>query len=414
MFLLAPKRLITRQVFSFIALGSAIALLGTFGCAPQTKSSPAAATTETAGSVQAATPQSGSSSGFQLVTLLENLEHPWGFAWLPTGNLLITERPGRLRIVRNGVLDPTPIAGIPDIFAESQGGLLDVVVHPRFANNRLVYLTYSHGVDSENRTRVARARFNGKSLINWQVIFEVSQTKDGGQHFGSRLLWLPDGTLLVSIGDGGNPPIELEGALIREQAQNLESHLGKVIRLNADGSIPVNNPFINDSAAVPEVWSYGHRNIQGLALDPIKNQVWATEHGAKGGDEVNLIAAGENYGWPLATHSQEYSGGPISPDTSLPGMIDPKVIWTPSIAPSGLTVYTGEDFPEWQGNLFAGGLVSQDLRRIEVDDSGNVVSEESLLIGQRVREVQQGPDGLLYVLTDESNGQLLRLEPLND
>jgi len=222
---------------------------------------------------------------------------------------------------------------------------------------------------------------------------------------------LPDGTLLVSIGDGGNPPIQLEGEFIRQQAQNLSSHLGKVIRINEDGSIPADNPFANNPQAAPEVWSYGHRNIQGLALDPTTNQVWATEHGARGGDEVNLLEAGANYGWPLATHSREYSGGLISPETSLPGMIDPKVIWTPSIAPSGLTVYTGTQFPQWQGNLFAGGLVSQDIRRIEVERSGSVIKEVSISIGQRVRDVRQGPDGLIYVLTDADHGQLIRLEP---
>ncbi len=350
-----------------------------------------------------------------MVTILENLEHPWGLTWLPDGNLLITERSGRLRIARDGVLDPTPISGLPaDIFAENQGGLLDIAVHPRFNENRLVYFSYSHGTTSANRTRIARATFDANSLSNWQVIFEVSQTKDRGQHFGSRLVWLPDETLLASIGDGGNPPIQLDGELIRQQAQNLDSHLGKVIRINDDGSIPEDNPFANDAVAAPEVWSYGHRNMQGLAFDPTTNQVWATEHGARGGDEVNRLEAGANYGWPVATHSREYSGGLISPETSLPGMMDPKVIWTPSIAPSGLAVYTGDSFPAWQGDLFAGGLVSQDIRHLEVDDAGNLVTETSIAIGQRVRDVQQGPDGLLYVLTDESNGQLIRFEPVEE
>ncbi|MDY7014860.1 MAG: PQQ-dependent sugar dehydrogenase, partial [Cyanobacteriota bacterium] len=297
---------------------------------------------------------------------------------------------------------------------ENQGGLMDIALHPRFEENRLVYFTYSHGTSSANRTRIARATFDGRALSDWQVIFEVSQTKPRGQHFGSRLAWLPDGTLLASIGDGGNPPVQLEGEFIRQQAQNLGSHIGKVIRINDDGSIPSDNPFVNDAEAAPEVWSYGHRNIQGLAFDPIANRVWATEHGARGGDEVNLVEVGENYGWPVATHSREYSGGLISPETSLPGMVDPKTIWTPSIAPSGLAVYTGAAFPEWQGNLFAGGLVSQDIRRIELDGSGNVTNEESISIGQRVRDVRQGPDGLLYVLTDERNGQLIRLEPVGN
>ncbi|MDY7020294.1 MAG: PQQ-dependent sugar dehydrogenase [Cyanobacteriota bacterium] len=383
----------------------AIALLGVIGCTSeiQSNSSPQVENS----SVE----QVASSSGYQNVTLVSDLEHPWGLAWLPDGSILITERPGRLRIVRNGTLDPNPITGVPEVFAENQGGLLDITVHPRFAQNGWIYLTYSHGNNSANRTRVARAKLEGNTLQDVQVIFEVSQAKPRGQHFGSRMIWLPDETLLVSIGDGGNPPIELNGTLIRQQAQNRQSHLGKVLRLKDDGSIPTDNPFTTATDAAPAVWSYGHRNIQGLTIDPTTNQVWATEHGSRGGDEVNLVRKGENYGWPVATHSREYSGGLISPEKSLPGMIDPKLIWTPSIAPSGLAFYTGDRFPEWKGQLFAGGLVSQDIRRIEVDTSGNIVNQESIPIGQRVRDVRQGPDGLLYILTDRSDGQLIRLEP---
>ncbi|WP_430540887.1 PQQ-dependent sugar dehydrogenase [Roseofilum halophilum] len=395
----------TIKTCTLVAVGAAIACLGVTGCTTQVQSEPPTA-------IQAETASARGNPEVQSVTVVENLEHPWGLTWLPDGSILITERSGQLRIVREGVLDPTPIAGVPEVFAQSQGGLLDIALHPNFADNRLVYFTYAYGNNSANRTRIARATFDGSSLSNWQVIFEVSQTKSRGQHFGSRLLWLPDGTLLASIGDGGNPPVELEGEFIRQQAQNLSSHLGKIIRINDDGSIPSDNPLVNDAQAAPEVWSYGHRNIQGLAFDAIANRVWATEHGARGGDEVNWVKAGENYGWPVATHSREYSGGLISPETSLPGMVDPKVIWTPSIAPSGLAVYSGT-FPEWQGNLFAGGLVSQDVRRIALDESGNVLNEEAIAIGQRVRDVRQGPDGMLYVLTDASNGQLIRLEPVD-
>ncbi|MEL7052299.1 MAG: PQQ-dependent sugar dehydrogenase, partial [Cyanobacteria bacterium J06588_5] len=288
---------------------------------------------------------------------------------------------------------------------------LDIALHPQFEENRLVYFTYSDGTNSANRTRIARATYSGDALTDWEVIFEVERTKQSGQHFGSRLIWLLDGTLLASIGDGGNPPLERDGEFIRQQAQNLGSHLGKTIRINDDGSVPTDNPFADSSEAEPEVWSYGHRNIQGLAFDTTRNQVWASEHGSRGGDEVNQLAAGENYGWPLATHSREYSGGLISPETSLPGMVDPKVIWTPSIAPSGLAVYAGDRFPDWQGDLFAGGLVDQNVHHIDLDDAGNVLNETTIPIGQRVRDVRQGPDGLLYVLTDERNGQLIRLEP---
>jgi glucose/arabinose dehydrogenase len=380
---------------------------------PSTPSSDSiAAASPEASSEPSPTNQTAAAPGFRQVTLLNGLEHPWSLAWLPDGSMLITERPGRLRIVRNGVLDPTPIAGVPQVLAAGQGGLMEVSLHPRFAENQLIYLTYSHGVRSTNQTRLARARFDGKTLRDVQVIFEVSPTKSGTQHFGSRIVWLPDNTMLLAIGDGGNPPIALNGQLIRWQAQNLRSHLGKVVRLNDDGTAPQSNPFVSSRQAVPVIWSYGHRNIQGLVFDPTTKRVWSTEHGSQGGDELNLIQAGQNYGWPVVTHSKEYSGGEISRERSRPGMIDPKAIWTPSIAPSGLAIYTGDRFPQWKGDLFAGGLVSQEVRRIDLDASGNVLGQQSIPIGQRVRDVRQGPDGLLYVLTDSPNGRLIRFAPV--
>ncbi|OPF17987.1 hypothetical protein B1L04_19230 [Microcystis aeruginosa KW] len=344
---------------------------------------------------------------WQKVTVIEGLEHPWSMVWLPNGEILITERPGRLRVVREGKLDPKAIAGVPEVFAVGQGGLLDVAIHPQFAQNRWIYLTYAHGDREANRTRVARAVYDGASLRDVRVIFEVSQAKTGSQHFGSRLLWLPDGTLLVAIGDGGNPPLQLAGDLIRKQSQNLQSHLGKIIRINDDGSLPKDNPFLGS-----KIWSYGHRNIQGISFDPMTKRVWATEHGAQGGDELNLIEKGKNYGWPVVSASQEYgTNTPVSSEESRPGLIDPKTIWTPAIAPSGLVFYTGNRFPNWQGNLFAGGLVSRDIRRLSVDKSGEIINQEAIPIGQRVRDVRQSPDGFLYLLTDEGNGQLIRLEP---
>ncbi len=350
---------------------------------------------------------------FKATTVLEGLERPWSMAWLPDGAMLITERPGRLRIVRNQTLDPNPIAGVPEVFAVNQGGLMDVSVHPNFQKNRLVYFTYSHGNSQANRTRVARATFDGSTLKNWRVIFEVSQTKPGGQHFGSRILWLPDNTMLVAIGDGGNPPTQLDGDLIRKQAQNLNSHLGKVVRLNDDGSIPKNNPFVGSDNADATIWSYGHRNIQGITFDSATNRLWSTEHGSRGGDELNLVEKGKNYGWPVVTHSKEYTGGEISSKRSQPGMIDPKVVWTPAIAPSGLAFYSRKRFGAWQGDLFAGGLISRDIRRIDLDANNNVVGEESIPIGRRVRDVRQSPDGRIYILTDEQNGQLISIEPTN-
>ncbi|HIK43830.1 MAG TPA: PQQ-dependent sugar dehydrogenase [Leptolyngbyaceae cyanobacterium M65_K2018_010] len=346
------------------------------------------------------------------VTVVEGLEHPWGMAWLPNGDLLITERPGRLRRVQAGRLDPTPIEGVPEVLAFRQGGLLDIALHPAFEDNRWVYLAYAHGTREANRTRVARARLGDGALTDWTVIFETNRAKPDGQHFGARLLWLPDRTLLVALGDGGNPPVQLDGDLIRNQAQNPQSHLGTVVRLRDDGSVPADNPFVGNPKADPLVWSYGHRNIQGLALDGATGQVWATEHGARGGDELNRLQPGQNYGWPRVTYSEEYSGGPITTERSRPGMVDPITYWTPAIAPSGLAVYRGDRYPQWQGQIFAGGLVSQDVRRIEVNSQGTVVSQTPIPIGQRVRDVRQGPDGLLYVLTDDPRGRLIRLDPV--
>ncbi|MFY8149212.1 MAG: PQQ-dependent sugar dehydrogenase [Prochlorococcaceae cyanobacterium] len=348
---------------------------------------------------------------FRQTVLVRDLEHPWGMAWLPDGDLLITERPGRLRIVRNGVLDPRPIAGVPEVLAAGQGGLLDVSLHPRFVENRFVYLTYAAGTLEANHTRLARARFDGHSLQNLEVIYAVPQRKSGSQHFGSRLLWLPDATLLLAIGDGGNPPLQLEGELIRRQAQNRGSALGKILRLHADGTPAAGNPFRSEAKALPELWSLGHRNIQGLAYDPLRQRVWATEHGARGGDELNRIEAGANYGWPLVTHSREYSGPEITDRRSATGMEDPRRVWSPAIAPSGLAAASGR-VPQWKDQLFAGGLVSADVRRLRLDPVGRVLGEERIPIGQRVRDVREGPDGLLYVLTDGGgDGQLIRLEP---
>jgi len=349
--------------------------------------------------------------GYRLVTLADGLQHPWGLAWLPNGDLLITERPGRLRLFRDGRLVERPLVGVPDVFAQGQGGLLDVALHPDFADNRLVYLSYAAGERSANGTRVARGRLEEDRLSGVEEIAAVEPLKRGTQHFGSRLLFLPDGSFLMTVGDGGNPPLTIDGDLSRLQAQDLDSRIGKILRFAADGRIPADNPFADDPAADPAVWTYGHRNAQGLARDPETGAVWASEHGSRGGDEINLIEKGNNYGWPRASYSDEYSGGRVTPHDSLPGMVGPRLVWTPSIAPSGLAVYRGEAFPEWRGDLFAGGLVSRDLRRIRVDAAGEVVAEESLRIGERVRQVALGPDGLLYVLTDQSNGKLIRIEP---
>lgn len=375
----------------YLSIGLAIALTA---CAP------APSEPITGGNSPQPVPQATKS--LTLEVLASGLEHPWSMAWLPDGSMLITERAGRLRLFRNGRLDPQPIAGLPPIFVSGQGGMLDIVLHPNFKQNRLVYFSYAQGNITANRTVVARAVFNGKRLSQVQQIFAVDQFKPEAQHFGCRLLWLPDGTLLIAIGDGGNPPISLNGQLIRLQAQNKRSQLGKILRVNEDGSAPEDNPFIRQQDADPRLYSYGHRNIQGLALHPQTKQVWSTEHGAKGGDELNLIRAGQNFGWPLVTHSREYFGPEISPHRSLPGMVDPVLVWQSAIAPSGLAWHNGK--------LYAGGLVSQDIKQLEISPEGRVLKQTSIPIGQRVRDVRS-KDGWLYVLTDAPNGQLLRLRP---
>ena len=350
--------------------------------------------------------------------VVSGLEHPWGVVWLPGGDLLVTERPGRLRIVEISPdgrerLRPSPVEGIPPVFARGQGGLLDISLHPGFAENKKIYFSYSHGTRAANRTRVARAVYESDRVRDWEVIFETKVTKSGAQHFGSRLCWLPDGTLIVSIGDGGNPPLRLDGRFIREHAQDLSDQLGSLVRINDDGSIPADNPFLGKQGASSDIFSYGHRNIQGLVYDPQRKKIWVTEHGALGGDELNQVQAGKNYGWPEVTYSREYfDGSEISADVSRPGMVDPLVVWLTAIAPSGLTLYTGDEFPEWKGDLFAGALIKQSVRRISLDAEGKVTGQRELRFGARVRDVRQGPDGHLYVLTDEDNGQLIRLKPI--
>lgn len=348
--------------------------------------------------------------GWRAGVVVDGLEHPWSIAWLPDGSALITERPGRLRLLRNGGLVSEPIAGLPPILSHGQGGLLDVVLHPDFERNRLVYVTFATGTPDANRTALARGRLDGDRLRDVDVIFENADVKSGGQHFGSRLVWLPDTSLLMSIGDGGNPPTSFEGGNIRDQAQRLETHFGKILRLTEDGRPHPDNPFVDRKGARPEIYSYGHRNIQGLARDPASGRVWANEHGSRGGDELNLIEPGQNYGWPEVTYSMEYRGPRVSDETSRPGVVDPLINWTPSKAPSGLAFYTGDRYPGWQGNLFSGSLVFGQIRRI-VLDGAKVVDEEKLTIGNRVRDVRQGPDGYLYVLIDSGEGSLLRIEP---
>ena len=338
---------------------------------------------------------------FRVVEVAGGLEHPWAMAFLPDGDVLITERPGRLRIVREGVLDPTPIEGVPEVYASGQGGLLDVVLDPDFASNRLIYLSYAAEGEDGAGTRVARARLGDGGLEDLEVIFEGFMA-GGGRHFGSRLGFDPDGYLFITLGERGQD----------EHAQELGDLAGKVVRLHPDGSVPEGNPFAGRDDAAPEVFSYGHRNPQGLAVHPETGRIWVVEHGPRGGDEVNLVAAGVNYGWPVITHGRAYSGLPMGEGSAKEGMAQPLHYWVPSISPSGLAFYGGDAFPQWQGDLFTGGLSGEVLARLELDGE-RVVEEERLLEGVlgRIRDVRVGPDGYLYLLTDESDGGLHRLEP---
>ncbi|WP_028467636.1 PQQ-dependent sugar dehydrogenase [Nisaea denitrificans] len=341
---------------------------------------------------------------FRVTQLAGGLDHPWGLAFLPDGRILVTEREGALRIVGPDGLEPVPVRGTPKVYASGQGGLLDVVLHPDFSENRLVYLSFAGRGDGGAGTEVARGRLVDDALVDLDVIFRQTPKVGGGRHFGSRLVFAPDGTLFVSMGDRGS---------YMSEAQNLGTHIGTIARIEDDGSVPPDNPFVGRSGALPEIYSYGHRNVQGMALRPGTSTIWAQEHGPRGGDEVNILRPGRNYGWPAITYGIDYSGAIISDKTAMPGMEQPVVYWVPSIAPSGMEFYDGDKFPNWRGNLFVGALAHMHLRRL-VLDGDRVTEQEVLLEGleERIRAVKQGPDGYLYVLTDSSAGDLLRLEPM--
>ena len=339
---------------------------------------------------------------FHLVRVLDGLEHPWGLAFLPDGRMLVTERPGRLRIVADGVLDPEPVAGVPEVWDDGQGGLLDVALHPDFAENGLVYLSYaSPDDDDEAATAVARGRLAGARLEDVEEIYVALPRDDGGRHFGSRLVFA-DGYLFVTAGERGDT----------DRAQDLTDPAGSVIRLHDDGSVPDDNPFVGREGARPELYSIGHRNPQGMALESATGRIYAIEHGPKGGDELNLIEAGVNYGWPVITYGKSYMGFKIGEGTHKEGMAQPVHYWVPSISPSGLMIYDADRFPGWRGSFFAGALSGELLVRLEVA-GGRVAVEERMFedLEERIRDVRQGPDGLIYLLTDHPDGMLLRLEP---
>ena len=338
-------------------------------------------------------------------TVADGLTSPWGIDFLPDGRMIVTEKPGYLRIVGKDGSKSEPLPGTPRVGYVGQGGLLDVMLHPEFAQNRLVFLTYSErSPDGRLYTAMMRGklRADDSRLDETKVLFRQTPKVGGGRHFGSRVLTAPDGTLFVTLGDLGN----------RDLSQDLNGHVGKVVRLTVDGEIPKDNPFVGKSNARPEIWSYGHRNIQGADIHPRTGKLWTIEHGPRGGDEINIPAAGANHGWPLVTHGIEYSGGQIGDGKKfMDGVVPPVTTWSPVIAPGGMTFYDADMFPAWKGNLLIGGLRAGAIVRLELDGE-KVVGEERLLrrLGNRIRDVAVGPDGAVYAL-DESDGRILRITP---
>ena len=350
----------------------------------------------------------------RVVVVTKGLSHPWGMAFMPDGGILVTERDdGRLRMIRDGVLDPEPVAGVPEVFTGGLAGLMDVALHPAFDENRLVYLTYTRPLGDDAATiALIRGRLDGMTLGDVEDVFVAEPF--GGSTAGARMGFAPDGTLYLTVGGAfRTDPAE-------SRAQDPGSHAGKVLRLNDDGSVPEDNPFVGQEGYLPEIFSLGHRNHQGLTLHPETFAPLTTEHAVQGGDELNVIEAGKNYGWPIVSYGRQYDGERVSARFWAPGMAEPLVFWSPSIAPGGLTFYTGDRFPEWKGDLFVGAMMTGRIRgtghleRIVFNEVGEELAREWLLadLRQRIRDVRQGPDGLLYVLTDEDEAALLRLEPV--
>ena len=352
---------------------------------------------------------------YKVVTVVDGLISPWAFDFLPGGDILVTQRGGQLRLIRGGKLLPDPVAGVPAVRASGQGGLLDVKLHPKFAENKVVYLTYSKPSEdgTQGATALARGTWDGTKLVDMKDIFVAKVWSPGRGHYGSRIAFDKDGYLFMTLGDRQVPPT---GDLEKHPAQDLSTHHGKTIRLKDDGSVPADNPFVNTPGALPEIWSYGHRSVQGIAVHPETNQLWTDEHGPQGGDELNLDEAGKNYGWPVIGYGVNYrSGTAIHPGTTRAGMEQPVQVWVPSIAVSGLVIYTGDKFPAWKGNFFIGGMAGERLVRLTMDGN-KVVSMENLVERQgRVRAIRQGPDGFIYLAFEDAAGgpsKLVRLEPV--
>ncbi len=342
-------------------------------------------------------------SDFRVDTITDGLENPWDMVFLPAGGILVTERTGALRLISSGKLVDTAIGGLPRIKQHGQGGLMGIALHPDFARNQLVYLSYAGRGKGGYSTEVLRARFDGATVHDVEIIFRARPKVRGGRHFGGCLLFDDKGYLFICLGERGED----------DDAQDLSNHSGSLIRLHDDGSVPANNPFAEHSDVAPGIYTRGNRNIQGLILHPVTGEVWTHEHGPQGGDEINIMHTGENYGWPVITYGRNYViGTKIGEGTHKPGMVQPIYKWVPSIAPSGMAFYEGNKFPDWRGDLFVGSLKFGLLVRLEI--KGNeIITEERLLGGKygRIRNVVEGPDGYIYLLTDQANGKLLRLMP---
>jgi len=340
---------------------------------------------------------------YRVTTVAGGLDHPWSLATLPDGRVLVTERAGRLRVIENGALRPEPVAGVPAVLAQGQGGLFDVLPDAGFAQNHTLYLSFAAGSREANATTVVSARFDGAALTEIKTLFAARPLKSGVVHYGARMAQLADGSLVIGLGDG---------FAFREEAQNLKSHLGKLVRINRDGSVPADNPFVGRDDALPEIYSFGHRNVQGLLVDTNDGTIYAHEHGPRGGDEINRIVPGRNYGWPLVTFGLDYSGAMVSPYTQQPGLEAPLLQWTPSIAPAGFALYRGDAFPQWRDSLLVSALAAKHVRRIALR-GGEPGAQEILFaeLGQRLRDVRVAADGGLYLLTDANPGAVLKIEP---
>lgn len=348
---------------------------------------------------------STANAGYKIETVAEGLNYPWSIAFLPDGDYLVAMRAGEVRKVTRAGDVSEPLEGLPPSYVASQGGYFDVVLDPQFEMNQTIYLSFAHGSPDANATRIVKGTLTETSIENVETIFTAHPMKDTPVHYGGKMQFLEDGTLLLTTGDGFE---------YREAAQDTFSQLGKIIRINSDGSVPEDNPFADGEKGDPRVFSYGHRNAQGMVLDESTGTVYMHEHGAQGGDELNEVLPARNYGWPAVVKGINYSGAYVSPLKSAPGVEEPLTYWVPSIAPSGLAIYSGDAFPDWQGDLFVGALVDHEVRKLEME-SGKVVGEEPIFteIGERIRDIRCSPDGFLYILTDSDSGKVLRVVPDN-